>query len=283
MTLLTAPPAATGTDPNDAADDLSGARVTGLRVLRSEWGKFWSLRSSRATLGIGAVVLVAFGMIASSSFHPATAGTGHLFGSASDGVGLALSGLTPTMLAIGVLGVLVSAGEYSTGMIRSTLAAVPKRLPVLWSKAAVYGVVAFAATTVAALLAFLLGGTALAGTSAAVSLTAHGVLRCLVGAGLYLALVGVLGVGLGALLRSVAGGITALIGGMMILPGLVSLLPSSIAGHISPYLPSNAADAVTTLHHTAGLLSPGAGLAVLAGWTALVLGGAAFRLTRTDV
>lgn len=260
-------------------------RVTVPRVFRSEWAKFWSLRSSWITLGVAALILVAFGFIASASFDPSGAAAQRPVGPApaSDAVGLTLTGTSLAQLAIGVLGVLVAAGEYSTGMIRSTLTAVPRRLPVLWSKALTFAAVALAACAVAVLAAFLVGSTQLGGTSVALSLSDDGVLRSLAGAALYLALAGVLGVALGALLRSVAGGIAALVASLMIIPGLTSLLPDSWADSVGPYLPSNAGDAMMSLHQASDALSPGVGLAVLAGWVALVLGGAALRLVRTDV
>ncbi|MCJ0872637.1 ABC transporter permease [Streptomyces sp. AP-93] len=260
-------------------------RVTTGRVIRSEWAKFWSLRSSWITLGVAALLLVALGFIASASFDPSGTVTGPPVGPApaSDAVGLALTGTSLAQLAIGVLGVLVAAGEYSTGMIRSTLTAVPRRLPVLWAKALTFAAVALVACTVAVLAAFLVGSTQVSGTSAALSLSDDGVLRSLAGAALYLAMAGVLGVALGALLRSVAGGIAVLVASLMVLPGLTSLLPDSWADTVGPYLPSNAGDAMMSLHQTSDALSPGAGLAVLAGWVALVLGAAALRLVRTDV
>ncbi len=198
-------------------------RVTGLRVLRSEWGKFWSLRSSWITLGITLLLLVAIGAIASATYSPgATASSGPPgpgSGSPSDAVSLALLGSTFASLAIGALGVLVSAGEYTTGMIRSTLAAVPARLPVLWSKSAVFAAIATPVATAGAIAAFSLGSLGLHGQQIALSLGA---------------------------------------------------------------VPSNAGQAVMSLHQSASSLSPWAGLAVFAGWVALALAGAAYRLVRTD-
>ncbi|MCX5359070.1 ABC transporter permease [Streptomyces sp. NBC_00124] len=261
-------------------------KVTGSRVLRAEWAKFWSLRSSWITLGVALLLLVAIGAIASATYSPdAVAGDGPPGpggGGASDAVSLALTGLTFASLAIGVLGVLVSAGEYSTGMIRSTLAAVPRRLPVLWSKSAVFGAVALVITTAAALAAFTLGSVGLDGEKIALSLGDDGVLRSLVGAGLYLGLVAVWGVALGALVRSTAGGIAILVGVLLILGGLATLLPDSWEDTVTPYLPGNAGSAVYALHEASDSLSPGAGLAVFVGWVALTLAGAAYRLARTD-
>ncbi|MEV5843549.1 ABC transporter permease [Streptomyces sp. NPDC051985] len=261
-------------------------KVTGVRVLRSEWAKFWSLRSSWITLGVAVVLLIALGAIASATYSPDMANNGgprNGPGSGTqDAVSLALLGVTFASLAVGVLGVLLSAGEYTTGMIRSTLAAVPRRLPVLWSKAAVIGPIGFVLTTIGAFAAFQLGTLGLHGEKIALTMGDDGVLRSLVGAGLYLGLVAVFGVALGVLLRSSAGAIAVLVGVLLILPGLASLLPDSIYDNINPYFPSNAGSAVYALHQSSDALSPGAGLAVFAGWVALTLVGAALRLRRAD-
>ncbi|MDW8804438.1 ABC transporter permease [Streptomyces scabiei] len=260
-------------------------KVTGRRVLRSEWAKFWSLRSSWITLGVALVLLVLFGAVAAYTYSPGVAADGPPGpgSGVSDAVSLALTGVTFASLAVGVLGVLLSAGEYSTGMIRSTLAAVPRRLPVLWSKSAVIGVIALVLTTVGALAAFLLGAPGLDGEKISLSPGDDGVLRALAGAGVYLALVAVFGVALGMVLRSSAGAIAALVGILLILPGLATLLPDAWYDTITPYLPSNAGGSVYALTGSADALSPGQGLAVFAGWVALTLAGAAYRLVRTDV
>jgi ABC-2 type transport system permease protein len=278
MTAVTAPsPPATRTRPP--------YRVTGPRVLRSEWAKFWSLRSTWITLGISLLLLVAIGLVAASRYSPQLAseqGKHHLIPVGGNAVAIALAGITLAQLATGVLGVLFTAGEYSTGMIRSTLTAVPRRLPVLWSKIAVLGVTALVLGTAGAFAAFIGGEHYLAGQRIAVSLSSSGVLRSLLGAAAFLALVAVIGMALGALLRSVAGGIAALIGGLMLLPVLTNLLPSNWADNVSPYLRGNAGDAMFALTRDSSTLSPGAGLAVFAGWAALLVGPAAWRLARTD-
>ncbi|MEU6199748.1 ABC transporter permease [Streptomyces sp. NPDC047061] len=281
MSTLTA---TTEEEPRTTTRERPAYRVTGRRVLSSEWAKLWSLRSTWITLGLGLLFLVAFGVIAASHYKSGL-NSGHQdrdFATAT-AVSLSLFGTNFAQLALGVLGVLVTAGEYSTGMIRSTLAAVPRRLPVLWSKAAVFGLVALAVGTLGAFVAFLVGSGIVSGTPAAMGLSHAGVLRSLLGAGLYLGLVGVIGVALGALLRSVAGGISVLVASLMLIPGLISLLPSSWQDNISPYLPSNAGEAVFALTHDSTTLSPGAGLLVFLGWTALALAGAAYRLLRSDV
>ncbi|WP_433202336.1 ABC transporter permease [Dactylosporangium sp. CS-047395] len=259
-------------------------KVTGARVMRSEWYKQWSLRSTWITLGLALLFLLAFGTIAALQLRSSTGG-GEQPGpdlAGATAYSVALFGTTFATIALGVLGVLTTAGEYTTGMIRSTLAAVPRRLPVLWSKAAVYGVIAFVAGTLGAFGAFLISSTVLSGTDKAMSLTADGVLTGLLGAGAYLALAAVIGVAVGALLRSTAGGISAFVGLFLLVPGLMSLLPSSWRADLTPYLPSNAGESIFALHHVSGTLTAGAGLLVLLGWTVLALAGAAIRLLRTD-
>jgi ABC-2 type transport system permease protein len=278
MSTLTTPavPTARATRP--------AYRVTGRHVLRSEWTKLWSLRSTWITLGLGLVFLVAFGLI-SAARYKSNIGSGQPLDedfAGATALNLSLFGTNFAQLALGVLGVLVTAGEYSTGMIRSTLTGVPRRLPVLWSKSAVFGAVALLVGVAGAFLAFVFGSGIVAGTPAGMTLSDTGVLRSLLGTGLYLGLVGVIGVALGALLRSVAGGISVLVGALMLIPGLVSLLPKSWQGDISPYLPSNAGQSMFALTHDATSLSPGAGLLVFLGWTVLLLAGAAYRLARSD-
>ncbi|MFF8591564.1 ABC transporter permease [Streptomyces sp. NPDC015220] len=278
MSTLTA-----ATEASAAAPARPVHRVTGRRVLASEWVKLWSLRSTWITLGLGTLFLVAFGLIASARYRSGL-GTGRMEPdfARSTALSLSLFGTNFAQLALGVLGVLVMAGEYSTGAIRSTLAAVPRRLPVLWSKAAVFGLVVLVVATAGTFAAFLLGGRVVSGTPAAMGPTHPGVVRSLLGAGLYLGLVGVIGIALGALLRSVAGGISVLVATLMLIPGLVSLLPGTWHDRVAPYLPSNAGQSMFALTHDTATLSPTAGLLVFLGWTALALAGAAYRMARGD-
>ncbi|MFK4111331.1 ABC transporter permease [Streptomyces sp. NPDC002176] len=278
MSTLTA-----ATEAPPAASGRPAYRVTGRRVLASEWAKLFSLRSSWIVLGLSLLFVVGFGLIAAFRYR-SEIGSGHMNQdfARQNAVGLSLFGTNFAQLALGVLGVLVTAGEYSTGMIRSTLAAVPRRLPVLWSKAAVTGLVSLVIATAGVFVAFLFGSRIVAGTPGAMGFSHPGVVRSLLGAGLYLCLVGVIGAALGALLRSVAGAISVLIAALTLIPGLITLLPNSWRDGISPYLPGNAGASISALTHDATTLTPGAGLLVLLAWTTLALAGAAYRLTHTD-
>jgi ABC-type transport system involved in multi-copper enzyme maturation permease subunit len=262
-------------------------KVTQSRVIRSEWIKFRSLRSSVIALGASAVVLVGLGLLFSAVQSGQLAGPGNGGGPATgvDPVSISLSGVMLAQLIVGSLGVMMSAGEYSTGMIRSSLAAVPRRLPVLWGKVLVFAAVTFVVTTIAAFLAFFAGQAVLSsGGAATASLSDPGVLRAVFGAAVDLTGIGLLGLALGALLRTTAGAISTLFGITLLLPGILSLLPESFSSAVGPYLPSNAVNAFMTAQAAPGanLLSPWAGLAVFAGYVVVLLGAAAVSLRRRD-
>ena len=265
----------------------SSLKVTQARVVRSEWIKFRSLRSTVITMAAGAIAVIGLGLLsaafASGTISSPDGGGGPPGG--NDPTGISLSGVMLAQLIIGSLGVMMTSGEYTTGMIRSSLAAVPKRLPVLWGKAIVFAGVTFVVMLAATLVAFLGGQAILSGAGvASASLGDTGVLRAIAGSALNLTGVGLMGIALGALLRSTAGAISTLFGIVLILPGLLQLLPSSWNANIGPYLPSNAIGSFTTVQAEAGstMLSSGAGLAVFAAWVVVLLAGAAVLLKRRD-
>lgn len=195
-------------------------------------------------------------------------------------VDTSLRGINFAQLAVAVLGVLFISGEYSTGMIRSSLGAVPRRLPVLWAKLAVFGAVTLILMEIASFAAFWLGqlGLGVHGTT----LSAPGALRAVIGTGLYLTVVGLLSVALGFIIRSTAGGISAVVGLLLVLPGIMSVLPRSWQNHVSPYLPSNAGAVVTTVHADPGSLAPWAGFSVFCLYAAVAIVISAVLLNRRN-
>ena len=258
-------------------------RVTQLGAFRSEWTKLYSLRSTRYALLATTVFTIGFGMIASAVTVSRWASLSIADKATFDPLRTSLLGVRFGVLAIGVLGVLLITGEYTTGMIRSTMTAVPKRLPVLWGKTGVYALVALAITIPGAFVAFFAGQAILSGQHLQIAFSHAGVPGAVLGAAGYLTLVGLFAMGLGAILRSTAAGIATFAGIMYVVPPLISILPSSIANSIDPYLPSNAGDAMMQIGHHANTLSPGAGWAVLAGYVAAVIAAAAVLLVRRDV
>ena len=185
-------------------------------------------------------------------------------------------------MAIGVLGALVITAEYSTGMIRSTFAAVPQRVSVLAAKAITFFGVALVVGTAACVTAFLGGQAIFAGKGIGVSLGAANELRAVLGGGVFLALLGLLALGIGAIVRHTAGAIAAFVGLILVAPALVGALPSPWSGNIAKFLPANAGQTLISVHTSAGQLSPWAALAVLVGWVAVSLGTAAVLICRRD-
>ncbi|PAZ10253.1 ABC transporter permease [Streptomyces sp. SA15] len=257
-----------------------GLRVTFPRVVHMEWIKLRSLRSTLYTLAITVALVVGLGLLFSSLVGSGDGPGEDDFG---DPTSISLGGVMLAALAVAVLGVLMSAGEYATGSIRATLSAVPSRLPVLWGKVIVFAVVSFVLMFVAVLGAFLAGQSVLSSRGLdTTALSDPGVFRALVGAAVYLTGAGLIGLAVGVLLRNTAGAITLVVGALFVVPGLVQLLPSSWNDAIGPYLPSNAANAVMTVQTASDSLSPGSGLAVFAGYIVVLLAGAAVMLKRRD-
>ncbi|MHB1445005.1 MAG: ABC transporter permease [Acidimicrobiales bacterium] len=258
----------------------TGLRVTQARVIRSEWLKFRTLRSSWIALGAGVAGMVGIGLLVSWATNNHWSQMSPIHRLIFDPVSHSLRGTLLAQLAIGVLGVLMVSGEYGTGMMRSTLGAVPNRLPVVWAKVSVFAVVTFVSTLVAAFAAFF-GGQALLRTHG-VSLSAPDALRCVIGAALYLTVVGVLAVGLGFMIRNTAGGIAALFGLLLVLPGLANALPTSWQHWIIPYLPSPAGMNVFAVLRAPSTLAAWTGFGVFCIWAAVAVALGALVLSRRD-
>jgi ABC-2 type transport system permease protein len=256
-------------------------RVTQLRVAVSEWTKLRSVRSTRWALASAVVFTIGIAALACAivsnhwphmsprdraDFHPLEAN---------------LAGVQLAQLALGVLGVLVMTAEYSTGMIRASFTAVPKRLPVLWAKALVYGLVTLVLMVPAALIAFVVGQSILSGHHINIAFSHPGVARAVIGAGLYLTVVGLFGLGIGSIVRNTAGGIATFAGVMFVLPPLMNVLPTSWNDAASPYLPLAAGESIMSI--TPGNhLSPWVGFALFCGYAAAALAVAAVLLVRRD-
>ncbi|MEO7352041.1 MAG: ABC transporter permease subunit [Marmoricola sp.] len=265
--------------------DTAHLRVTTPRVVLSEWFKFASLRSSWITIVAALAVIIGFGALAAAvaSGDVQSARPGGDPGMAGlDPTSLSLVGAQLAQIIVGILGVLAVSGEYSSGMIRATLAAVPRRLPVLWGKVVVIGVVSLVVAVPAALGAFFLGQSIL-GDGANAALSDPGVTQAVLGTGAYLAAIALLGLALGALLRHAAGAIGALFVLLWLAPNLLGLLlPASWEDNVLPYLPSNAGASFTSVVPPDGMLSAGTGAAVLVAWLVVLLGTAAVLLKRRD-
>ena len=243
------------------------------QVARMEWIKLRSLRSTWWVLA--ATVAGAVGIAVAVGVNTEDA--------SGDLTNNALAGISLGLLLAGVLGVLVMTGEYSSGMIRATLAAIPHRPLVLAAKAAVFGALALAAGEAAGFIAFFAGTAALPDRVPAPTLGQPGVLRAVVLGGAGYCLIGLLGVGLGAIIRHTPAAIAVLVGGVYVAAQFVAVLAHSLM----PYLPvSIVANSLSTVRPVPGegfhFLSPWAGLAVLSLYAAAALGAGAWLLARRD-
>lgn len=257
-------------------------RVTQLRVVSSEWVKLRSLRSTVFSLLAAVAIILGFSVLIPSvtvtHWPPRDLREALTF----DPTTRSLAGVFLAQLAIGSLGVLIMSGEYATGMIRASFSAVPRRLPVLWAKLAVFATTTLLLTVPSVLLAFFIGQSIFTRKHLETTLSHPGVLRAVIGAALYLTVVGLLGVGLGALIRNTAGAISTLFGLLFVLPILVHFLPTSWSDPISKYLPSNAGSAVLQVVPAPAALGPWVGFAVFCGYAAVVVAVAAVFMTRRD-
>jgi ABC-type transport system involved in multi-copper enzyme maturation permease subunit len=261
-------------------------RTTSVRVLRSEWIKTRSLRSTWLTAGAVLLVIVAFGVLS------AMAAGGDITGPGGGGARLAtrggplttvLAGANVAVLVVAVFGSVVGAREFSSGMIRTTFAAVPRRLPVLWGKLLTFVAVVLPVVLVGLLAAFFAGMAVLGNAGAdTLSWSDDGVARALFGHAYYIVGLGLIGLALGVLLRGTAAAIGTTIGAVLFLPALATALLPSDWSAVLKYLPSNAGSAFTTLNPTGDVLTPGPGFAVFTGWLVLAIVGATIAVQRRD-
>lgn len=238
-------------------------------VLRFEACKLLTVRSTFWTLLIAVVSNIALAALA-AVFLAGRLSTGDK--ATIDAVRLSLAGLHLSQIAIGVLGVLVITGEYSSGLIRATFSAVPQRRLVLHAKAVVFTLTALVVGTVSSVGAYYTFQALLpAGDSLRSTINDPGVLRAVTGAGLYLAALGLLGFGLGAIIRSGAGAIATLFGLLFVPPILIDVLPHSWQTIIGPYLPMNAGSDIFITQHQPGSLQPWTGFGVFLLYAAITV------------
>ena len=244
------------------------------QAARMEWIKLRSLRSTWWALSLTVAGAIGIAVAVGVNTKDATA----------DLTNNALAGIALGLLLTGVLGVLVMTGEYSSGMIRATLAAIPNRPLVLAAKAAVFGVVALAAGEAAAFIAFFAGGAALPDTVPAPTLGQPGVLRAVVLGGAGYCLIGLIGLGLGAIIRHTPAAIAVLVGGVYVVAQVVAAVANSIMAYLPIAIVANSLSVVEPVEAEGRVrfLSPWAGLGMLCLYAAVTLGAGAWLLARRD-
>lgn len=237
---------------------------------RMEWIKLRSLRSTTWVLTAGVLVTIALGTVAGLN-------TRNPNGDVTSNV---LSGILFGQLVIGVLGVSVMSSEYSSGTIRSTLAAIPRRPLVLTAKAVVYGTVALVTGEIATFGSFLAGTTALRASVPHPSLSDPSVLRAVAMTGAYLALVALIGLGIGAIVRHTAAAITTLVGGLFVLPLILGAGSHKTGPFMPEMIAGNSLSAVRPVHNFS--LPPWVELGIVTFYAIALLGAASWLLVHRD-
>jgi ABC-2 type transport system permease protein len=251
-------------------------------VLRSEFTKLRSVRSTYWTAGAAVLATIAVAIIVCVQWRVNLEnGKDSLDG--FDATLTSINGLYLAQVAFGALGVLAISSEYGTGMIRATMTAVPQRSVVLAAKGLVFAACTFAVGEILSFAGFAIGQALLAPAHASVGLDHPGTLRAVAGGGLYLTAVGMLGVGLGALIRHTAGALSAFFGVLFATTALVDLLPTSWRNTLIDYLPANAGSQILTTVPSNSALGPWAGFGVLCLYAATAISAAALLVTRRDV
>jgi ABC-2 type transport system permease protein len=251
-------------------------------LLRSELTKLRSVRSTYWTMIAAAFGTITVAVIICAQWR-VNLESGKDSRDGFDATLVSINGLYLAQIAVGALGVLVFGSEYGTGMIRATMTAVPQRRAVLAAKGLVFAACALAFGEVLSFAAFAVGQMILAPAHASVGLGHPGTLRAVSGGGLYLTAVGLLGFGLGALVRHTAGALSAFFGVLFASTALVDLLPTSWRNTVIDYMPANAGSQILTTIHTRSALGPWTGLAVLGLYAATAITAAAILITRRDV
>ncbi|MEV4216966.1 ABC transporter permease [Nonomuraea sp. NPDC049725] len=243
-------------------------------VIRSEWTKIRSVRSTMWTLACAGLLLIGFSIlltvsIANSAGEPPTG---------IEAARVTLSGTLFAQLALATFGVLVISSEYRTGSIRTTFMAVPQRLRVLSAKIVVFTVVTLVVSAVSALAAFLVGGPLILGTAA---LGDPGVAQVVIGTSLYLTASGLFGLALGALIRHTPGAVVSVIALILVLPQVTSMLPGDLGRTVHHHFTSNAGLQVIAPNPD-NPLGPWSGYGVYLAWIAVTLVVAAVLMRRRD-
>ncbi|HEU5421596.1 MAG TPA: ABC transporter permease subunit [Streptosporangiaceae bacterium] len=255
------------------------------QLMLSEWTKIRSVRSTVWSLILFVIVSIGFTVLftALTAANWSQAGADTRARIVTDPVSFIMgAGLGLGQLTLCVLGALVITTEYSTGVIRSSLLAVPHRVPMLAAKAVVFAVLILIVAEVVCFGMFLTG-SAILHSHAPVSLGDPNVTRAVVGSGLYLTVVALLALAIGGIIRHTAGAISTVIGVILVLPILTGLLPGSWGKHIDAYLPEQAGTLIGQAHHQSGdLLSAWQGFGVLCIWAAVLLAVTVVLLKRRD-
>ena len=233
-------------------------------LVKSEWTKIRTVRSTMWTIAVTIVLGIGVGALvtAETRAHWSSVNPGqHL---SFDPTQVSLIGLLIAQFSIGVLGVLVISAEYSTGTIRATFSAVPKRSRVYAAKIVVFGVLSFVVAELTSFVAFFLGQFLLSSPATHATLSSPGAFRAVFGGGLFVCVLGLIAMGMGTIIRHTAGAISAFVGMLLILPLIIQVLPYQLSVDLRRFLPDRiGAHIITTKGHEFNSFAPWTGMLIL--------------------
>ena len=253
-------------------------------LVRAEWTKLRTVRSTMWTLTITVIMGIGISALAAGETraHWSSMGPGSQL--SFDPVSTSLAGLFIAQFSIGVLGALCVSAEYGTGTIRATFSAAPQRVKVMVAKVVVFGLVALVVSEFVSFVSFFLGQALLTSPATHASITSPGALRAVVGAGLFVTLLGVIALALAVIIRYGAGAISAYVGILLILPLLMATLPSSISQNLRRFLPDRIGAVMLTTRGPlpSGVFSPWIGMMIMCLYALVLLGVGGVLLNRRD-
>jgi len=251
-------------------------------VIASEITKLRTVRSTMWSFGVLIVLAVGLSALASSLTTSHWSQVGVVERVTFDPIRESLIGVFFGQFAIGVLGVLVISAEYTTGTIRASLAAVPKRSRLLIAKIIVFGSATLVVGEVVAYVSFFIGQALLQSPVPHATLSSPGALRAVTGDGLYLCLLGLIALGLGCIIRHTAAAVSAYVSLLLVLPIIIALLPSVVSNDLSRFLPASIGHSIVSRIANPHDFSPGVGLMVLAVYAVVALSVAGYLLVHRD-
>lgn len=265
----------TTTTSNEATlKPLPSGHYSFVDLVRSEWTKIRTVRSTMWTIALTIVLGIGIGALVAAVTRAHWSSMNSFNRSTFDAPATSLIGLLFAQFSIGVLGVLAVSAEYSTGTIRATFSAAPNRTRVFAAKIVVFGVLSFIVAEFTSFVAFFLGQFLLSAPATHATLSSPGALRAVVGGGIFVCLLGLLAMGLGTIIRHTAGAISAFVAILLIVPLIVQALPYQISADIRRFLPDRLGVQIVTTSRADidyGSFSPWVGILILAIEAAVLL------------
>jgi ABC-2 type transport system permease protein len=251
---------------------LPPGRYSLLDLVKSEWTKIRTVRSTMWTIGVTILLGIGIGALVCAVTRSHWSSMNLESRLTFDAPAQSLVGLFLAQFSVGILGVLVISAEYSTGTIRATFCSAPKRSRVFAAKVVVFGLLAFAVAEFTSFVAFFLGQFLLSAPATHASLSSPGAFRAVFGGGLYICVLGLMAMGLATIIRHTAGAISAFVGILLIVPIITAALPNQLSQDVRKFMPDRiGVDMLTTKGENFGTFSPWVGMLILCLYAVVLL------------